>query len=108
MSQDLDWESFTKKNLEFFFSKVDDLHMVQLTQKMHKILNHWKKNGKNALTSHYANGHGDPHDKWVKKHFDASTGHQVNFLKGLGSDIIFVKKFTQPQFLAPKIYAKKA
>ena len=25
-----------------------------------------------------------------------------------GADIIFVKKFTQPQFLAPKIYAKKA
>ena len=24
------------------------------------------------------------------------------------ADIIFVKKFTQPQFLAPKIYAKKA
>ena len=24
------------------------------------------------------------------------------------TDIIFVKKFTQPQFLAPKIYAKKA
>ena len=26
----------------------------------------------------------------------------------LSPDIIFVKKFTQPQFLAPKIYAKKA
>ena len=25
-----------------------------------------------------------------------------------GADIIFVQKFTQPQFLAPKIYAKKA
>ena len=23
------------------------------------------KNAKNALTSHYANGHGDPCDKWV-------------------------------------------
>ena len=41
------------------------------------------KNAKNVLTSHYANGHGNPCDKWVKKHFDASTGHQVNFLKGL-------------------------
>ena len=35
------------------------------------------KNAKNALTSHYANGHEDPCDKWVKNHFDASTGHQV-------------------------------
>ena len=43
-----------------------------------------KKYAKNALTSHYANGHGDPSDKWVKKHVDASTDHQVNFLKGLG------------------------
>ena len=25
-----------------------------------------KKNAKNALTSHYTNGHGDPCDKWVK------------------------------------------
>ena len=40
---------------------------------------------KNALTSHYANGHGDPSDKWVKNHATVTTGHQVNFLKGLGS-----------------------
>ena len=62
------------------FFTVDDLNMVQLTQKMQKS----EKNAKNALTSHYVNGHGDPCDKWVKNHFDASTGQQVNFLKGLG------------------------
>ena len=53
----------TKKKLEFF-STVDDLNMAQLTQKMKKS----EKNAKNALTSHYANGHGDPCDKWVKNH----------------------------------------
>ena len=45
-----------------------------------------EKNAKNAWTSHYANGqgHGDPCDKWVKNHTTITTGHQVNFLKGLG------------------------
>ena len=52
------------------------------TNKLNKKVR--EKNAKNALTSHYANGHGDPCDKWVKNHFDASTGHQVNFFKGLG------------------------
>ena len=54
--------------------------MVQLTQKMQKS----EKNAKNALTSHYVNGHGHPCDKWVKNHTTVTTGHQVNFLKGLG------------------------
>ena len=54
--------------------------MVQLTQKMQKS----EKNAKNALTSHYVNGHGHPCDKWVKIHTTVTTGHQVNFLKGLG------------------------
>ena len=39
--------------------------MVQLTQKNGKS----EKNAKNALTSHYANGHGDPCDKWVVLQF---------------------------------------
>ena len=43
-----------------------------------------EKNAKNALTSHYTNVHGDPCDKLVKNQLIASTGHQVNFLKGLG------------------------
>ena len=42
-----------------------------------------KKNAKNALTSHYANGHGDPCDKWVKNQLAASTANQVHFLGGL-------------------------
>ena len=59
--------------------------MVQLTQKMQKKIKKVReKNAKNVLTSYYANGHGDPCDKWVNKHFDASKGHQVNFWKGLG------------------------
>ena len=58
--------------------------MVQLTPKMQNILKKGEKSAKNALTSHYANGHGDRCDKWVKKHVDASTGHQVYFLKGFG------------------------
>ena len=35
---------------------------------------------------------------------------QVGFINPSwqGSDMIFVNKFTQPQFLAQKIYAKKA
>ena len=49
-----------------------DLNMVQLPQKMQNIFKKWEKNAKNALTSHYANGHGDRCDKWVKKHVDAS------------------------------------
>ena len=32
-----------------------------------------KKNAKNALTSHYTNGHGDPCDKWVKNQLIDST-----------------------------------
>ena len=31
-----------------------------------------------------------------------------NYSNTFAADIIFVKKFTQPQFLAPKIYAKKS
>ena len=67
--------------LNYFF-KTGDLSMVQLTQNMQKNSKKWK-NAKNALTSHYANGHGDPCDKWVKNQLIASTGHQVNFLKVL-------------------------
>ena len=37
--------------------------MAQLTQKMHNIEKKWEKNAEKALTSHYANDHGD---KWVK------------------------------------------
>ena len=39
--------------------------MAQLTQKMHNIEKSEKKAEK-ALTSHYANDHGDPFEKWVK------------------------------------------
>ena len=46
----------TESFLEFF-SKVDDLWPSRKGE---------EKNAKNALTSHYANGHGDPCDKWVK------------------------------------------
>ena len=42
-----------------------------------------EKNAKNALTSHYANGHGDPCDKWVKNQLAVSTAHQVHFGTGL-------------------------
>ena len=57
--------------------------MVQVTQKNQKIQKREKK-AKKALTSPYANGHGDPCDKWVKNQLIASTAQQVNFLKGLG------------------------
>ena len=36
-------------------------------------------NAKNALTSHYANGHGDPCDKRVKNQLAVSTANQVYF-----------------------------
>ena len=41
----------------------------------------WEQNAKNALTSHYANGHGDPCDKWVKNHTADSTTLQVDFFE---------------------------
>ena len=51
------------KKIKNFFSIVDDLNMVQLTPKMQNILKKGEKSAKNALTSHYANGHGNPCDK---------------------------------------------
>ena len=42
--------------------------MVQLTEKMQNNKKKSERNAKNALTSHYVNGHGDLCDKWVKKH----------------------------------------
>ena len=52
--------------LENFFT-VDDLNMAQLTQKMQKKIqkSEREKNAKNTLTSHHANGHGDPCGNWV-------------------------------------------
>ena len=60
-----------------------------------------KKNAKNALTSHYANGHGDPCDKWVKNQLAASTANQVHFLGGFAifhtrSDVGGVWKIAKP------------
>ena len=37
-----------------------------------------------------------------------SYGTRLCMISHFQTDIIFVKKITQPQFLAPKIYAKKA
>ena len=45
--------------------------MVQLTQKMQKKLKSEKR--QKTVTSHYANGHGDPCDKWVKNHTTTCT-----------------------------------
>ena len=45
-----------------------DLFLQSSCYKKYKHLKKMKeKKLQNALTSHYANGHGDPCDKWVKK-----------------------------------------
>ena len=59
------------------------------------------KSAKNALTSHYANGHGDPCDKWVKNQLAVSTANQVHFLGGFAifhtrSDVGGVWKIAKP------------
>ena len=55
-----------EKKLQEFFS----MDMAFVWSSRHHEYKHFKKNlGKNvqnALRSHYANGHGDPCDKWVK------------------------------------------
>ena len=75
--------------------------MIKLTQKMQKTKKHEEKNAKNALTSHYTNGHGDPCDKWVKNQLAASTANQVHFLGGFAifhtrSDVGGVWKIAKP------------
>ena len=55
-----------------------------MSQKIQIFQKNERKKLQNALTSHYANGHGDPCDKLVKNHIDICTGHQVAFLKDLG------------------------
>ena len=74
-------EQLPPTNFKNIFFSVDDLNMVQLTQKMQtserkKVKKVREKNAKNALTSHYANGH-----EWVKNHTADSTTLQVDFFE---------------------------